>query len=99
MYQLWLKNPCETHLSVKLAPCEFALSLQVLGHSKWLLARGVFDAMERCLWDYGQSNLDMPAEQRVQEAVSAVDSHVLLNGELVALVEAESRRVASAECL
>ena len=91
--QLWSKNPCETHLSVKLAPCEFALSLQVLGQSKWLLARGVFNAMERCLWDYDQSNLDTSAEQRVQGAMSAVDSHVLVNGELVALVEAESLNV------
>jgi hypothetical protein len=93
VYQLRLKNPCETHLSVILAPCEFALSLQVLWQSKWLLARGVFDAMERCPWDYGQSNLDTPAEQRVQGAMTAVDSHVLVDGELVALVEAESPNV------
>ena len=91
--QLWSKNPCETHLSVKLAPCEFALSLQVLGQSKWFLPTGVFNPMERCLWDYGHSNLNTLAKQRVQGAMSAINSHILINSELMALVEAESPNV------
>ena len=49
--------------------------------------------MERCLLDCGQSNLDTPAEQRAQGTMSTVDIHVLVNGKLMALVDAESPSV------
>ena len=49
--------------------------------------------MTKCLWQYDRSKFKTLPEQKAEVAKSIVDFHVLVDGKLVALVEAKSPNV------
>jgi hypothetical protein len=58
-----------------------------------LLEHGVFLAAGECLWQYDQLKFRTRVEQKVEGVRSVVDFHALVEGKLVAVVEAESPNV------
>ena len=55
-----------------------------------LLTLGVFNAAPYCLWQYRQCKFSVRPEQKAEVGKSIVDFHALVDGKLVALVEAKS---------
>jgi hypothetical protein len=55
-----------------------------------LLTLGVFNASTHCLWQYHRCKFDILPKQKGEVGKSIVDFHALVDGKLVALVEAKS---------
>jgi hypothetical protein len=90
---MWLNNRNEVHVSVILVLHESQIQVELLRQSSRLLDKGVFNAAIGCLWEYDHLRFLAEAQQGVQGAKSMVDFYVLVDGEVVALVEAKSPSV------